>query len=127
LFEHSTLRQQNLVLLKICSIAFVTSTTDALEPYAALPSLTQFASVFHLPASLNAFQLSPSTRVIIVDFFDGQAMSPECHLPEPEGKKSLDYMGRKSSTSWMHTNVVGPNSGKTLQSNDLPTEFFKRR
>jgi hypothetical protein len=28
---------------------------------------------------LHAFQLSPSTRIIIVDFFDGQAMSPECH------------------------------------------------
>jgi hypothetical protein len=34
-----------------CSIAFVTSITDALEPCAALPSLTQFATVFHLPAS----------------------------------------------------------------------------
>jgi hypothetical protein len=64
---------------KICSIAFVTSRTDALEPCAALPSLTQLATVFHMPASLKAFQLSPSTRIIIVDFFDGQAMSPECH------------------------------------------------
>jgi hypothetical protein len=44
---------------KICSIAFVTSTTDALETCDALPLLTQFAAVFHLPASLNAFQLSP--------------------------------------------------------------------
>jgi hypothetical protein len=32
-----------------------------------------------LPASLNTFQLSPSTHIIIVDFFDGQATSPECH------------------------------------------------
>jgi hypothetical protein len=64
---------------KICSIAFVTFTTDALDPCAALPSLTQFAILFCLPASLNAFQLSPSTRIIIVVFYDGQAMSPECH------------------------------------------------
>jgi hypothetical protein len=61
------------------STSFVTSTTDALEPCAALPSLTKFATVFHLPASLNAFQLSPSTNTIIVVFFDGQAMSPERH------------------------------------------------
>jgi hypothetical protein len=63
---------------KICSIAIVTSITDVLEPFASLPPLKQFATVLHLPASLNAFQLSPSTRNIIVDFFDGQAMSPEC-------------------------------------------------
>jgi hypothetical protein len=44
---------------KICSIAFVTSITDALEPYAALLTHTQFATVFHLPASLNAFRMSP--------------------------------------------------------------------
>jgi hypothetical protein len=43
---------------KICSIAFVTSTTDALEPCAALQSLTQFATFVHLPASFNAFPLS---------------------------------------------------------------------
>jgi hypothetical protein len=55
------------------------ATTDVLEPCAALPLLTQFATVFHLPASLNAFQLSPSTHIKIVVFFDGQAMSPECH------------------------------------------------
>jgi hypothetical protein len=42
---------------KICSIAFVTSITDALELCAALLSLTKFATVFHLPASLNAFRL----------------------------------------------------------------------
>jgi hypothetical protein len=59
---------------KICSIAVVTSITDALEPCAALPLLTQFATVFHLPASLNAFPLSPSTRITIVGFYDGQAM-----------------------------------------------------
>jgi hypothetical protein len=57
----------------------VTSATDALEPCAALPSLTQFVTVFHLPASSNAFQLSPSTRIIDVVFFNGQAMSPKCH------------------------------------------------
>jgi hypothetical protein len=34
---------------------------------------------FHLPASLYAFQLSPSRHIIIVVFIDGQAMSPECH------------------------------------------------
>jgi hypothetical protein len=39
------------------SIAFVTFTTDVLEPFAALPSLTQFSTVFHLPASSNAFRL----------------------------------------------------------------------
>jgi hypothetical protein len=59
--------------------AFVISITDALEPCARLPSLTKFATVFHLPASFNAFRLSPSTNIIIVDFFDGQAMSPERH------------------------------------------------
>jgi hypothetical protein len=64
---------------KICSIAFVTSITDALEPCAALPSLKKIATVFHVPASLNAFQLSPSTRIVAVVFFDGQAMSPEGH------------------------------------------------
>jgi hypothetical protein len=59
------------------SIAFVTSIIDALKPFAALQYLTQLATVFHLPASLNAFRLSPSTRIIDVDFYDGQAMSPE--------------------------------------------------
>jgi hypothetical protein len=64
---------------KIFSIAFVISISDALEPCAALPSLTHFATVFHLPASLSAFSLSPSTHIKIVDFFDGQATSPGCH------------------------------------------------
>jgi hypothetical protein len=64
---------------KICSIAFVNSITSAHEPCAALPSLTQFDTVFHLPACLNAFRLSPSTYIAIVGFFDGQAMSPERH------------------------------------------------
>jgi hypothetical protein len=64
---------------KICSIAFVTFITDALEPHAALPSLTQFATVFHLLASANAFRFSPSTIITIVDFVDGHTMSPECH------------------------------------------------
>jgi hypothetical protein len=64
---------------EICSVAFVTFTTDALEPCAALPSLTQFATVFHLPASSNAFQLSPSTHITIAVFFAGQATSPVCH------------------------------------------------
>jgi hypothetical protein len=36
----------------------VSSITDALELCAALPSLTQSATVFHLPASLNAFKSS---------------------------------------------------------------------
>jgi hypothetical protein len=55
----------------------------ARSPYSqscsALPSLTQFATLFHLPAYLNAFQMSPPTHTTIVVFFDGQAMSPECH------------------------------------------------
>jgi hypothetical protein len=59
---------------RICLIAFVPSITDALEPCAALPSLTQFATVFQLPASLSAFPSSPSTNIIFVDFFDGQAI-----------------------------------------------------
>jgi hypothetical protein len=74
----------------MCSIAFVISITDALEPCAALPLLTLFSTVFdlqaslntfrfHLPASFNAFRLSPSINILIVDFFDGQVMSPECH------------------------------------------------
>jgi hypothetical protein len=54
----------------ICSIAFVITITDALEPSAALPSLTQFATVFHLPASLSAFPLSPSTHITIANFSD---------------------------------------------------------
>jgi hypothetical protein len=64
---------------KICSNAFFTSITVALKACAALPSLTQFATVFHLLASLNAFRLSPSTHIIIVDFYYGQATSPECY------------------------------------------------
>jgi hypothetical protein len=36
---------------KICSIAFVISITDALKACAALPRLTQFTTVFHLPGS----------------------------------------------------------------------------
>jgi hypothetical protein len=58
------------------SIIFI---TDEPEPFAALPSPTQFSTVFHLPASLSAFPLSPSTLTTVVDFFDGQAMSPGCH------------------------------------------------
>jgi hypothetical protein len=62
---------------KVCSTAFVImSITDALEPYAVLSSLTQFATVFHLPTSLDALPLSSSTLIIIVDFFDGHATSP---------------------------------------------------
>jgi hypothetical protein len=64
---------------KTCSIAFASFITDALEPCATLPSLTQFATVFHLQASLNAFRLSPSTNIIIIDFFDGQTTSPGSH------------------------------------------------
>jgi hypothetical protein len=63
----------------ICSIAFVTSITDALEPCAALPSLTKFSTIFHLPASSNAFRLSFSTSITIVDFLDGHATSPGFH------------------------------------------------
>jgi hypothetical protein len=69
---------------KICSISFVTSITDALEPCAAIPSFTQLAIVFHLPASLSALPLSPTTEITIVGFFDGQATSPGCHLTEPQ-------------------------------------------
>jgi hypothetical protein len=98
-------------------INFVTSTTDALESCSALPSLTQFATVFHLPASSNAFQLSPSTRIIIFDFFDGQAMSPECHKPEPQ--ENHLKLGRQSSTSLMPTNELGPNSEKEAVLNGL--------
>jgi hypothetical protein len=50
-------------LVKIFLGARVTSTTDVLEPCAALQLRTQFATVFHLPASLKAFQLSPSTHI----------------------------------------------------------------
>jgi hypothetical protein len=77
---------------KICSTTFVTSTTDVLEPCAALPSLTKFATEFHLPASLNAFRLSPSTLITIADFFDGQAMSPECHKPELQERKLTSWV-----------------------------------
>jgi hypothetical protein len=44
---------------KISSTAFVNSITDALEPCAALPSPTQFATVFHLPASLKRLSIEP--------------------------------------------------------------------
>jgi hypothetical protein len=74
---------------KIFSIAFVTFITDALEPCAALTSLTKFSLVFYLSASLNAFRLSPLSHITIVDFFDGQAMSPECHEAEPQEKSWL--------------------------------------
>jgi hypothetical protein len=61
-------------------IAFVISITDALEPRAALLSFTQFATTLHLPASLSALPLSPSTLITLVDFFvDEQATSPGCH------------------------------------------------
>jgi hypothetical protein len=45
----------------------------ALAPCAVLPSFTQFATAFYLPASLSALLLSPSTLITTVDFFDGQA------------------------------------------------------
>jgi hypothetical protein len=64
---------------KICSIAFVISITDALEPCTASPSLKQLATEFHLPTSLSALTLSPFTRNTIADFFKGQATSPGCH------------------------------------------------
>jgi hypothetical protein len=59
-----------------------------LEPsrlIAALPSLKQYTAVFHLPASINAIRLSPSTRIKIA-VFDEQATSPECHEPETQEK-----------------------------------------
>jgi hypothetical protein len=68
---------------RICSIAFVISIIDALETCAALPSLIRFATVFHLPASSSALPLNPSTLITITDFFDEQATSPGCDLPEP--------------------------------------------
>jgi hypothetical protein len=46
---------------------------DALEQCAALPSLSQLATVFHLLASLSGLPLSPSTLITIFDFLDGQA------------------------------------------------------
>jgi hypothetical protein len=69
---------------KTCSIAFVTSITDALEPCAALTSLTQFATAFYPPACENALPLSRSTLVTIVDFFDGQVAS---NAINPSSKK----------------------------------------
>jgi hypothetical protein len=77
---------------EICSIAFVISITDALEPCAALLSLTQLNTVVHLPASLNAFQLSPWTLIKTVDFFDGHATLPGFHLPEPQEISWLSWV-----------------------------------
>jgi hypothetical protein len=51
---------------------------------AVFMDVKQSATVFHLPASLSAFQLSPSALVKIAVFIDGQAMSPGCHKPEPQ-------------------------------------------
>jgi hypothetical protein len=96
---------------KICLIAFAISIIDALESCAALPSRTQSATVFRPQAISSALPLSPSTLIIIVDFSDGQATSPECHSPEPQ-EKNLDLLGRQSSTSWMPTNELGSNSEK---------------
>jgi hypothetical protein len=39
----------------------------------------KFASIYHQPVPLSAIPLIPSTLISIVDFFDGQATSPECH------------------------------------------------
>jgi hypothetical protein len=61
---------------------------------AALPSLTQFAPVFHLPASLSALPLSPSTTITIVDFFDeDRSCRPDPIYKSP--KKNLDLLGRQ--------------------------------
>jgi hypothetical protein len=80
-----------LIFLKPTSpIAFVICIIDAPEPCAALPSLTQFATLFDLPASSS--------------FSDGQAMSLGYHLPGP--KKNLGLLGQQSS---IPTNEVGPN------------------
>jgi hypothetical protein len=55
---------------KIFSVAFIISIIDALKARAALPSLTRFATIFHPPASLSAFRLSPSTPITVFDFSD---------------------------------------------------------
>jgi hypothetical protein len=74
------------VLAKISSIAFVFSIIEIFKAFAALPSLTQFATVFHLPASSSALLLSYLTLTIILDFFDGQATSSGYHLLESQEK-----------------------------------------
>jgi hypothetical protein len=77
---------------KICSFTFVISIFNVLEPCAALPSLKQFATVFHLPASLSAFPLTHSTPIKTVEFFDGPASSPGCHLSEPIEPKEETWL-----------------------------------
>jgi hypothetical protein len=49
-------------------------------------SLTQFATVFHLPAYSSTLHLSPSTLITIAEFSNEQAMSLVNHLLEPQGK-----------------------------------------
>jgi hypothetical protein len=56
----------------ICRIAFVISIIDEQEISAALPSITQVATVFQLAAYLSVLPLSPSTLITFIDFFDGQ-------------------------------------------------------
>jgi hypothetical protein len=84
LFENSTLRQRNLVLTGR-SVQSPSSLPPPMcsnhVPHYHRSHNSQFATVFHPPASLNASQLSPSTHIIIVVFFDGQAKSPEGHKP----------------------------------------------
>jgi hypothetical protein len=96
-----------------------------LEPRAALPLPTQLATVFHLPASLSALPLSPSTLNTIADFIDGQATSTDAI--KPSSKKSLDLLGRQSPNLRVPTNELGPNLEKALLRNDLPTKFVKWR
>jgi hypothetical protein len=104
---------------KICLIAFVTSITDVLDPCAALPPLTQLSTIFHLPASLNTFRLSPSTHILIVGFFDR--------------RPPLTRAPRKILTSWVDSPwpLGCPQMKwsralkKALESNDIPTEFVK--
>jgi hypothetical protein len=98
------------------------SITDALEPCAALPSLTQFATVFHLPASLNAFKFeSPSTHRRLLRWKGHLARMPLIRAP------------RKILASWVDNprplGCLQMNWGRTLkkalQSYDLPREFVK--
>jgi hypothetical protein len=113
---------------KICSIAFVISIIDALETCAALPSLIQFATVFHLPASSIALPLSPSTLISLSESSTSsmdRPRRPDAIYPSP--KKILDLLGRQSSTSRVYTNDWDRTRQKALLNNDLPSEFVNWR
>jgi hypothetical protein len=73
---------------KICLFAFVISIANALELFAALPSLTQFVTVSHLPASLSALPLSLSTLITVVGFSMDRPRRPDA--TNPSLKKNLD-------------------------------------